>query len=388
MVAWKLPVFTGATFGMAGSAALDTLRKTPLHETHRQAGARMVDFGGWDMPVEYSGIVAEHLAVRRRAGLFDVSHMGEIEIRGPQAVDLIDSLCSNRAAALQDGQAQYSGLLYPNGGFVDDLLVHRFSAEHYFLCVNAANQENDFEWIRAHNPFDAEPRLVSADYAQLAIQGPQALPTAQALAPADLSAIRYYRFIRGEFAGAPAIIACTGYTGEDGFEVYIPPSEAARVWNAILAAGEAYGVLPCGLGARNTLRLEASMPLYGHEIDDAVTPYEAGLGWIVKLRKPAFTGREALAAQRREGVRRKLAGFEMKGRGIARDGYRVHVGGEDAGRVTSGSPAPFLEKNIGMCMLPAEAAEAGRPLEIAVRSRMVAAEVVPTPFYSRNNRKP
>ena len=370
---------------MSGSVALDTLKKTPLNAVHRDSGARMVDFGGWDMPVEYSGIVAEHLAVRKRVGLFDVSHMGEIEIRGTQAVELIDALCSNRAAALQDGQAQYSGLLYPNGGFVDDLLVHRFSADHYFLCVNAANQDKDFEWIRGHNRFDADVRLTSADYAQLAIQGPQALPTAQALTPADLSAMRYYRFIRHEFAGAPAVIARTGYTGEDGFEVYIPPGEGERVWNAVLAAGEEYGILPCGLGARNTLRLEAAMSLYGHEIDERITPYEAGLGWIVKLKKPAFTGRDALAAQKREGVRRKVAGFEMKGRGIARDGYRVHAGGEEAGWVTSGSPAPWLEKNIGMCMLPVEAAEAGRPIEIAVRSRMVAAEITPTPFYSRRN---
>ncbi len=370
---------------MADSAARDTLKKTPLHAAHRGMGARMVDFGGWDMPVEYSGIVAEHLAVRHRVGLFDVSHMGEIEIRGPQAVDLIDSLCSNRAAALKDGQAQYSALLYPNGGFVDDLLVHRFSCGHYFLCVNAANQDKDFEWIRERNPFDAEVKLVSADYAQLAIQGPKALDTAQALTPADLSAIRYYRFIRDEFAGAAAVIARTGYTGEDGFEVYVSAGEGERIWNAVLESGREYGILPCGLGARNTLRLEAAMPLYGHEIDGAVTPYEAGLGWIVKLGKPAFTGRGALAAQKDRGVKRKVVGFEMKGRGIARDGYRVHVGGEDAGRVTSGSPAPALEKNIGMCMLPVEAAETGRPIEIAVRSRMVAAEIVPTPFYARRN---
>ncbi len=345
----------------------------------------MVDFGGWDMPVEYSGIVAEHLAVRNRVGLFDVSHMGEIEIRGPQAVDLIDSLCSNQAAALQDGQAQYSGLLYPNGGFVDDLLVHRFSADHYFLCVNASNQDKDFEWIRGQNMFEADVKLVSANYAQLAIQGPKALDAVQALTPADLSAIRYYWFTRHEFAGAPAIIARTGYTGEDGLEVYIAPGEGKRVWSAVLAAGEEYGILPCGLGARNTLRIEASMSLYGHEIDDRITPYEAGLGWIVKLKKPAFTGRGVLAAQKDEGVRRKVVGFEMRGRGIARDNYRVHVDGEDTGWVTSGCPAPSLEKNIGMCMLPIESARTGRPVEIAVRSRMVEAEIVSTPFYSRRN---
>lgn len=370
---------------MAGSVALDMLKKTPLNTVHRNLGARMVDFGGWEMPVEYSGVIAEHLAVRNGVGLFDVSHMGEIEIRGAQAVDLIDSLCSNRTSALRDGQAHYSALLYPNGGFVDDLLVHRFSADHYFLCVNASNQDKDFEWIRDHNRFDAEVKMVSADYVQLAIQGPKAGDVAAALTPADLSQVRYYRFIRHEFAGVSAIVARTGYTGEDGFEVYFAPSEGERVWSAILAAGEKYGILPCGLGARNTLRTEASMSLYGHEINHEITPYEAGLGWIVKLGKPLFTGRDVLAAQKNEGVKRRVVGFEMKGRGIARDGYRVHIDGADAGWVTSGSPAPALGKNIGMCMLPVEFTKVGQPVAIAVRNRMVEAEIVPTPFYSRKH---
>jgi aminomethyltransferase len=372
MVAWELPLFTH-----------EMLKKTPLNVVHRAADARMVDFGGWDMPVEYSGIVAEHLAVRNGVGLFDISHMGEIDVRGPQAVDLIDSLCSNRATNLKDGQAQYSGLMLPNGGFVDDLLVHRFSDDHYFLCVNASNQDKDFEWIRDHNNFDADVKFVSPDYVQLAIQGPRALDVAAKLTSADLPSIRYYWFTHDDFAGTPAIIARTGYTGEDGIEIYIAPQEGERVWAATLAAGEEFGIVPCGLGARNTLRLEASMSLYGHEINEEITAYEAGLGWIVKLKKAAFTGRDALAAQKAAGVKRKLVGFEMTGRGIGRDGYRVHVGGQDVGWVTSGSPAPSLGKNIGMCILPVEFAKVGQPIEIAVRSRLVEAQVVPTPFYSR-----
>ncbi len=343
----------------------------------------MVDFGGWHMPVEYDGIAAEHSAVRSGVGLFDVSHMGEVVIRGPQSVDLIDSLCSNRAADLQDGQAQYSGLLNPDGGFVDDLLVHRIAADHYFLCVNAANQDGDFAWIRDRNSLDAEVTFASGDYAQLAIQGPRALATASKLTGLDLAGMRYYWFGLGEFASVPALVARTGYTGEDGFEVYVASEEAARVWQAILDAGAEHSIRPCGLGARNTLRLEAAMSLYGHEIDARTTPYEAGLGWIVKLGKAAFCGREALVLQKREGVKRKLVGFEMTGRGIARDGYPVLLGGAESGRVTSASPAPWLGKNVGLCMVPAEHARPGIAIDIEIRGRAVSARTVSTPFYKR-----
>ncbi len=343
----------------------------------------MVNFGGWDMPVEYCGIVAEHRAVRTSVGLFDVSHMGEIEVRGPQSVDLIDSLCSNRAASLRDGQAQYTGLLNPQGGFVDDLIVHRIAADHYFLCVNAANQDTDFAWMRNRNRCEADVTFLSDDFAQLAIQGPLSLPVASRLTKLNLTDLHYYRFARGDFAGAPAIVARTGYTGEDGFEVYLPPEAAPAVWAAILEAGRDEEILPCGLGARNTLRLEAAMSLYGHEIDTETTPYEAGLDWIVKLAKPAFCGREALARQHRDGVRRRIAGFEMRGRGIARDGYPVLVAGQTCGRVTSASPAPFLGKNIGLCILPVGFARPGQLIEVAIRGRPVAAEIVATPFYRR-----
>lgn len=343
----------------------------------------MIDFAGWEMPVSYSSIIAEHKAVRTAAGLFDVSHMGEIEIRGPQSVDLIDSLCSNRAASLRDGQAQYSGLMNPQGGFVDDLLVHRFASDRFFMCVNASNQEEDFAWFRDNNSFDAEVTFASGAYDQLALQGPAALRVASRLTRLDLAGMRYYWFAHGDFAGIPAMVARTGYTGEDGFEIYMPPTETERVWRAILDAGAEDSVFPCGLGCRNTLRLEAAMSLYGHEIDARTTPYEAGLGWIVKLSKPAFCGRDPLARQKVEGVRRKIAGFEMRQRGIARDGYRVFIDGRDVGHVTSASPAPYLGKNIGLCMLPVECARAGQAIDIEIRGRRVAAETVPVPFYKR-----
>ena len=346
----------------------------------------MIDFGGWDMPVSYSGIIAEHRAVRTAVGLFDVSHMGEIEVDGPQAVDLIDSICSNRAASLRDGQAQYSGLLNPRGGFVDDVLVHRIARDRYFMCVNASNQERDHDWLRENNSFDAEVTFASGRYDQLAIQGPRALEVASRLTRMDLGSMRYYWFAHGEFAGVPAMVARTGYTGEDGFEVYIPPPETERIWQAILDEGASESILPCGLGARNTLRLEAAMSLYGHEIDDDTTPYEAGLGWIVKLAKPAFCGRGVLARQKAEGVRRKIAGFEMRERGIARDGYRVFVDGTDSGHVTSAAPAPHLGKNIGLCMLPVERARTGQPIQVEIRGRLTAAETVPLPFYRRPGR--
>jgi aminomethyltransferase len=368
---------------MEPAGAVAALQRTPLHPVHRALGARMVDFGGWDMPVEYSGIIDEHLAVRTRVGMFDVSHMGEIEIRGPQALDLMEWVTPNAASRLKDNQAQYSALLYPNGAFVDDILVHRFGPQHFFLCVNAANQQKDYEWIASQNRFDAEVEFAGAKYAQLAVQGPQALATVQKLTATELASIRYYWFTRGEVAGAPAIIARTGYTGEDGVELYVAPEEATRIWQAVLEAGQEYGIRPCGLGARNTLRLEAKMALYGHEIDDTTTPWEADLGWIVKLEKGDFIGRDALVKQKEQGVTRRLAGFEMRERGIARDGYPVRVEGVPAGRVTSGSPAPFLKKNIGLCYLPAERAHPGQQIQVEIRTQPVAAEIVPTPFYSR-----
>ncbi|HZS06655.1 MAG TPA: glycine cleavage system aminomethyltransferase GcvT [Blastocatellia bacterium] len=363
------------------------LKKTALNGVHRRLGGRMVEFGGWDMPVQYSGTIDEHLAVRTAAGIFDVSHMGEIEIRGPQALEFVQHLTPNNAAKLADGQAQYSALLYPEGTFVDDILVHRFGPEHFFICVNASNADKDFAWTSDHvNGFDVEALNTSDQYTQLAIQGPKALAILQPFADVDLGAIKYYWFTRGHVDDVPAIIARTGYTGEDGFEIYFDPGESERIWNKVLEAGRPHGMLPCGLAARNTLRLEAKMALYGHEIDNTTTAYEADLGWIVKLDKGDFIGRERLAAQKAEGVKRKLVGFEMIERGIGRDGYPVFLAGgaEPVGHVTSGSPAPFLHKNIGLTYLPVDQAAIGTRFDIEIRGRRVAAEVVPTPFYKRS----
>ena len=360
------------------------LKKTSLNQLHRASGAKMVDFGGWDMPVQYSGLVDEHQTVRRAVGLFDVSHMGEIEIQGPEAAKLTDYVTTNSVAKLKVGQAHYSGLLYEHGGFVDDVLVHKVADDHYFICVNASNQEKDFEHITAFNRFNATVEFASDRYAQLAIQGPRALETLQKLTPVDLAPIKYYWFTDGVVSGTPARIARTGYTGEDGFEIYIDPSEAPRIWNEIIDVGAEFGIKPCGLGARNTLRLESKMALYGHEIHASISPLEADLGWIVKLEKGEFIGRDALAKQKDRGLTRKLAGFEMTGRGIGRDGYEVWVDGAAAGWVTSGSPSPTLNKNIGLCYLPIDRAKAGQKVQVIVRNQPVDAVVVDTPFYKRS----
>ncbi|HVW87202.1 MAG TPA: glycine cleavage system aminomethyltransferase GcvT [Bryobacteraceae bacterium] len=360
------------------------LKRTPLYEAHRESGAKMVDFGGWEMPVQYSGLVDEHHTVRKAVGLFDVSHMGEIEIRGPEAMKLVDYATTNAVAKLKSGQAQYSGLLYEHGGFVDDVLVHKVADDSFFLCVNASNQEKDFEHIAGlKNGFDCEVEFAGPKYAQLAIQGPKALETAQTLTGTPLADIRYYWFRDSEFAGVPARIARTGYTGEDGFEVYIAPENALATWKAIMEAGKPHGIKPCGLGARNTLRLESKMALYGHEISASISPLEADLAWIVKMEKGDFVGRDALRRQIERGLTRKLTGFEMRGRGIGRDGYEVLIGGQPAGWVTSGSPSPTLNRNIGLCYLPIDRAKPGEKIEIVVRNQAVEAETVPTPFYKR-----
>ena len=369
------------------SPAVD-LKRTPLNGAHRRLGGRMVEFGGWDMPVQYpAGTVNEHLRTRTRAGLFDVSHMGEVDVRGPDAISFVNRLTSNDATKLVYGQAQYSALTTPEGTVIDDLLVYRLAEDHLLLVVNAGTTDKDWEWIKSHHAGDnVELRNASAEYSQLALQGPDAISILQKLTDTPLSEIKYYYFTRGQVDGLDAIISRTGYTGEDGFEVYAAPEKAEQVWNKILDAGNYgtdNGVLPCGLAARNTLRLEAGMALYGHEIDEKTTLLEANLGWITKLNKGDFIGREALAKQKEEGIKRKLIGFEVTDRGIARDEQDILVNGERGGRVTSGSPAPFLKKNIGMGYVPAEFSSVGTALEIDVRGRMVAAQIVPLPFYKR-----
>jgi len=359
------------------------LRATPLNSVHRALGAKMVDFNGWDMPVQYSGVIDEHRTVRNAVGIFDVSHTGRIEIRGPEAAALANFAATNDVAKLKIGQAHYSGLLYDHGGFVDDILVHKVSDGHFFLCVNAGNQVKDFERIRSINRFHAEVELSSERSAQIAIQGPKARAVVQKLTAGDLAAIRYYWFADGAVCGVPARIAHTGYTGEDGFEIYAAASEAERIWAEAMLAGAEFGIKPCGLGARNTLRLESAMVLYGHEIDASISPLEAGLGWIVKWDKGDFAGRAALLRQREAGVKRKLAGFEMRGRGIAREGYELLIDGSPAGWVTSGSPSPTLNKNIGLGYLPVERARPGQAIQVVIRNQPVDAVTVEIPFYKR-----
>ncbi len=360
-----------------------TLKRTPLHGCHLQAGAKMVEFGGWDMPVQYAGLVSEHEAVRGAAGLFDVSHMGEFRVRGAGALGFLQSMTPNNVAKLRPGRAHYSGLLTEQGTYVDDLLIYCLEEGDYLLVVNASNIDKDFQWLEERLPADCSLENVSDDYALLALQGPRAPGILARLTSTDLEAIRYYGFSQGEAAGVPAILSRTGYTGEDGFELYVPGQRAAELWDALLAEGEADGLVPAGLGARDTLRLEAGMALYGHEIDDATTPYQANLGWVVKLKKGDFLGRDALVAEKAAGPARKLVGFEVVGKGIARQGHGILVAGEEVAKVASGTWSPTLQKAVGTALLPASMAEVGGELEIEVRRRTLPARIVSLPFYRR-----
>jgi aminomethyltransferase len=374
----------------AGSVSPAALRKTALHGVHRQLGAKMVDFGGWDMPVEYSGITAEHMAVRTAVGLFDVSHMGDIQFRGPGSLAAIQALSMNDASKLANGQAQYSAMLYPQGTFVDDVLVHKFSNNDYLLVINAGTREKDYQWIRSQVGSFAGVHIsdYSDHYTQLAIQGPRAQETLAKLTKVDLSAIKNYWFTWGTVCGLPnVLIARTGYTGEDGFEIYIPSDEptSTRVWYEVMEAGEPFGLLPCGLGARNTLRLESAMALYGHEISEDITLLESGLERFSKLGKSDFLGSQALLAA--GAPKRKLVGLEMIERGIARDGYKVlNLEGEAVGYVTSGSPSPYLKKNIALAYVPIALTAPGTEVAVEVRGNPVKAKVVPTPFYRRSKK--
>jgi aminomethyltransferase len=365
--------------------ATAALKKTPLNDRHRASGARMVPFGGWDMPVEYSGIVAEHLAVRTRAGLFDVSHMGEIEIAGKDALAGVQRISSNDASKLQVGQAQYSGLLTPQGTFVDDLLVYRLANEHFLLVVNAGNIEKDYAWIVEHIKPAGDVVAVNASsrYALLAVQGPEAVGIVQSLTGVELAGMKYYWFAHGEVANVRATISRTGYTGEDGFEIFVPPQSADKVWQAIVEAGSDAGLIPCGLGARDTLRLEAGMRLHGNDIDDTTTAVEADLNWIVGWKKDDFIGASVLHEQKANGTRRKIVGFEMLDRGIARHGYDVYVGAAKGGLVTSGTQTPFLKKAIGMAYVPAEHTALDTEFDVDIRGRRTRARIVAMPFYKR-----
>ena len=364
----------------------DPLKKTPLHSSHVALGARMVPFGGWDMPVEYSGITAEHMAVRTAAGLFDVSHMGEVEIAGKGALEAVQHITSNDASKLQIGQIQYSGLTSPDGTFVDDLLVYRFGPSHFLLVINAGNIDKDWNWI-ATRAKEASPEVAivnSSDrYALIAIQGPNAEAILQTQTAIDLAAIKYYWFAHGEIAAVRGTVSRTGYTGEDGFEIMVPPAMAPTVWAALLQAGKSHGLIPAGLGARDTLRLEASMRLHGNDIDETTTVVEADLNWIVGWNKTEFLGRDVLHAQKAGGTARTLVGFEMTERAIGRHGHQVFHNGQKVGIVTSGTQTPFLKKAIGMAYVPPALKAPGTEIEIDIRGRRAKAVVVPMPFYKR-----
>jgi aminomethyltransferase len=361
------------------------LRKTPLNDVHRESGAKMVPFGGWDMPVEYSGLIAEHKAVRGAAGLFDVSHMGQLEVEGEGALAFLQRVTSNNVAKLVDGQAQYSSLPMPSGCPVDDIIVYRRSERRFLVVVNASNIEKDWNWLLAQKPTGCGLHNLSDQFALLALQGPKAEAILQQLTPLALSAIRFYHFAEGTVDGQAAIVARTGYTGEDGFEIFVAPSAAAALWKRLIAAGAPQGLLPAGLGARDTLRLEARMMLYGNDMDETTTLIEAGLGWIVSLdeAKGDFNGRRVLAEQKANGAPRKLVGFELTERGIPRHGYPVRLDGQPVSAVTSGTFAPYLQKSIGLCYLPTARAAVGAAIEVDIRGRATAARVVPTPFYKR-----
>jgi aminomethyltransferase len=365
--------------------ATGSLRKTPLNARHRSLGARMMEFAGWDMPVEYSGVSDEHMAVRTRAGLFDVSHMGEIEIAGTDALAAVQHITSNDASRLAVNQAHYSALTTPLGTFVDDVLTYRLADDHFMLVVNASNIVKDVHWIASHlSGFgDAVAVNTSSRYALLALQGPAAHDVLQTLTAATLADLKYYWFTTGEVAGVAGTISRTGYTGEDGFEVFVPPASAERVWNAILNAGRTARVVPAGLAARDTLRLEAAMRLYGNDMDETTTVVEADLGWIVGWNKGDFLGAAVLRGQKQHGTERRLAGFEMLERAIARHGYDVYVGGAKSGVVTSGTQTPFLKKAIGMAYVPSAHIAPGTEFEIDIRGRRARAQVVPMPFYRR-----
>lgn len=368
---------------------MSAARKTPLYDVHIASGGKMVEFGGWLLPVQYSGILEEHRAVRTAAGVFDVSHMGEVEVHGPDAPELLQELVTNDVHRLADGQVQYSPMCYPDGGTVDDLLIYRLAADHYLLVVNAANTAKDVAWItqQAARFPGAVVQDVSARTAQVALQGPRAELILQRLTDANLREIKYYWFRRNvAVAGINTLVSRTGYTGEDGFELYCQPEQAVELWEKLLAAGKSDGLLPAGLGCRDTLRFEACLPLYGHELSAEISPLEAGLGMFVRLEKPSFLGREVLAAQKQHGTARRLAGFVMRERGVARHGYPIIANGRKIGYVTTGSFAPTLGENLGLGLVENDYAAVGQEWAVEIRGKLIKAQVINKPFYKREGK--
>ncbi len=360
------------------------LRQSPFHSEHVALGARMIDFHGWELPVQYTGVKDEHLTVRSAAGLFDVSHMGEIWVTGPGALEALNRVVTNNLAKLTDGQAQYNAMLRPNGGIVDDLVVYRISSDQWMMVVNASNREKDLAWVRENIRDRAQVEDRSDTTAQMALQGPKAQEILSGLTDLDLPSIKFYRFGQGKVAGIDALVSRTGYTGEDGFEIYVDAAQAPKVWRAIMDAGRPLGLKPAGLGARDSLRLEMKFALYGNDIDETTNPLEAGLKWIVKMKKGDFIGRDALVEIKEAGLRRHLVGLEITGRGIARHGYTVLHDGEEVGVVTSGTQSPSLNKPIAMAYVRHGLHQVGTGLQVEVRGRRVDAVVVETPFYRKD----
>ncbi len=368
---------------------MEALRKTSLYDEHKQNGGKIVDFSGWALPVEYEGIITEHEAVRNTAGVFDVSHMGEVEVKGNQAFDFVQNLITNDISVLNDNQTLYTFMCYPNGGIVDDLLVYKFSSDHYLFVINASNIEKDFQWMKDNkNSYEVEIINISDDISEIAIQGPKAEEILQELANTCLSEIKFFAFKeKANIAGVSCLISRTGYTGEDGFEIYLKNQDAPKVWKTLIQSGKKKGIKPAGLGARDTLRFEAGLPLYGNELSQDITPLEAGLGFFVKLDKPNFIGKEALKSQKEEGLKRKIVGFKMEEKGIPRHGYEVLWDGKKIGVVTTGYFAPTLKKNIGFAMVDIDFTAIGTPIEIKVRKRMLKAIVTNKKFYDKKYKK-
>lgn len=367
---------------------MSNAQRTPLYEVYANYGGKIVEFAGWEMPVQYSNIIEEHHTVRKEAGLFDVSHMGEVLVTGTEAEAFLDYLVTNNVKKMNESQVIYTVMCYPHGGVVDDLLVYKYSTEKYILVINASNVAKDFAWIVENGKnFDVELVNISDRMSQLALQGPKAQEILQRLAPYDLATLKFFYFAEIEVAGRPVLVSRTGYTGEDGFEIYGRPEDAVDLWNTILETGKDLGVKPIGLGARDTLRFEAVLPLYGHEISELITPLEAGLKFFVKLDKEKFIGKEALVKQLEEGLPRKLVGFEMIDRGVPRAEYAVGKAGETIGHVTTGSYSPTLDRNIGLALVKTQYSEIGTEIDIMRGQKALKAKVIPLPFYKKNYKK-
>lgn len=364
------------------------MKRTPLYDKHVEHNGKIIDFGGWELPVEYSGILSEHEAVRTKAGLFDVSHMGEILITGKDSEAYIQNIMTNDISIMENNQIFYSFMCYPDGGVVDDLLIYKYNNEKYFLVVNASNTEKDYEWMISQQKGDVKIENVSQNYAEVALQGPLAQDILQKLTSKDLNEIKFFYFTDNvNINGVNAIISRNGYTGEDGFEIYVATDDAAKIWDMLLEVGKPQGLIPAGLGARDTLRFEVCLPLYGQEISESITPLEAGFGFFVKMKKDSFIGKDALSIQKANGLKRKLAGFEMIDRGIARSHYEVFADGKKIGFVTTGSYSPTLKKNIGLALINAEYAVEGNEIEISIRNKNLKAKIIKKPFYNKNYKK-